>query len=382
METSMPSIFTFGLNESVPASHSLGTKELYNQVGHNTGNLAFHYAINRLIGSVPRTASWSSSPEFVNSLGGTGIMPCANQLGPHMNMGGMANVFKQFKANFLAIGLGAQGGVGHNDIPELPEGTLAWLDALVARAASNQPNITVRGDYTLRVLTHYGFGDKAVSLGCPSLLINKSADHGVKLQERYKRKISKVAIAAGHPNWKALSVLEASLVRMMEDTNGMYIVQATDEAVALSRNDFDLVNPEYISKLKDYLKISLNDDQFAQWIRKYFISFYNIPAWMEYLRRFDFIVGARIHGVMLAIQAGVPGLCIAHDSRIRELCEKCMIPYVMANDVKDGITLKDLPHLVEFDGKAFDQNRHKIADQYQKFFADNGVSLPQSNILI
>lgn len=377
----MPNIFTFGLNESVAASHSIATKDLYNLVGHNTGNLAFHYAINRLIGAVPRTVSWGSTPELIDSIGGIGIMPCANQLGAHMNMGGLANVFKQLNSKFLAIGLGAQGGVGHNDIPELPEGTVAWLDALVARAPSSHPNITVRGDYTLKVLDHYGFGDKAVSLGCPSLLINKSADHGVKLQERYKQKVHKVAIAAGHPNWKGLGTLEASLVRMMEDTNGMYIVQATDEAVALSRNDFDLVSTEYIKKLKDYLRLNLDDAQFVQWIRKYFISFYNIPAWMEYLRRFDFVVGARIHGVMLAIQAGVPGLCIAHDSRIRELCEKCKVPFVMAEDVKDGIRLQDLPHLVEFDGKAFDQNRQVIAEQYQTFFQNNGLPLRQANLL-
>ncbi len=102
---------------------------------------------------------------------------------------------------------------------------------------------------------------------------------------------------------------------------------------------------------------------------------------MEYLRRFDFIVGARIHGVMLAIQAGVPGLCIAHDSRIRELCEKCMIPYVMADDVKEGIQLQDLPHLAEFDGKAFDRNRANIAKEYQTFFANNGLPLRQRDIL-
>ncbi|MNN13899.1 Polysaccharide pyruvyl transferase [compost metagenome] len=96
---------------------------------------------------------------------------------------------------------------------------------------------------------------------------------------------------------------------------------------------------------------------------------------MEYLRRFDFVVGARIHGVMLAIQAGVPGLCIAHDSRIRELCEKCKIPFVMADDVKNGITIADLPHLVEFDGKAFDQNRELIAEQYRTFFQNNGLAI-------
>jgi hypothetical protein len=85
---------------------------------------------------------------------------------------------------------------------------------------------------------------------------------------------------------------------------------------------------------------------------------------------------------MLAIQAGVPGLCIAHDSRIRELCEKCMIPYVMANDVKDGITLQDLPHLAEFDGKAFDQNRAAIAEAYQTFFTNNGLPLRQGSLLL
>ncbi|WP_082481339.1 polysaccharide pyruvyl transferase family protein [Pseudomonas sp. Leaf127] len=371
----MKKIFTFGLNESIPASASIGTKELYNLVGHNTGNLAFHYAINRLINTVPRTVSWSSSAEQINLMGDIGIMPCANQLGSHMNMGGLANTFKNLKTNMLAIGLGAQGGVGHDDIPVLPQGTLSWLEELVARAASDKPNITVRGDYTLKVMEHYGFGDKAISMGCPSLLINKSRNLGEQLEERYKSNYQKVAIASGHPNWKALSAIEASLVRIMEDTHGMYIVQATDEAVALSRNDFDLVNPAYISKLKSYLKLNLDDAQFTQWIRKYFISFYNIPAWMEYLKRFDFIVGARIHGVMLAIQAGVPGLCIAHDSRIRELCEKSKIPYVMADQIKDGITLNDLKTLSEFDGKAFDKNRETIAEQYKMFFANNGVSI-------
>ncbi|WP_109513435.1 polysaccharide pyruvyl transferase family protein [Pseudomonas ovata] len=371
----MAKIFTFGLNESIASSSSIDTKELYNLVGHNTGNLAFHYAINRLIKTVPQSVPWSSKAEKINLMGDIGIMPCANQLGPHMDMAGLANTFKDLKTKILAIGLGAQGGVSHEDIPVLPQGTLSWLDQLVARAPSGKPNITVRGDYTLKVMQHYGFGDKAISLGCPSLLINKSRHLGETLEKRYKANYQKVAVASGHPNWKALSAVEASLVRIMEDTHGMYIVQATDEAVALSRNDFEIVKPAYIEKLKSYLKLNLDDAQFKQWIRQYFISFYNIPAWMEYLKRFDFIVGARIHGVMLALQAGVPGLCIAHDSRIRELCEKSKIPYVMADKIKDGITLNDLKALSEFDGKAFDKNREKIAEQYKIFFAQNGISI-------
>lgn len=369
----MNKIFTFGLMESVPGSAALGTRDVYNKVGHNTGNLAFHYAINRMIGTVPRAVPWGATPEQIDAAGDVAIMPCANQLGAHMDMQGLANTFSKIKAKVTAIGLGAQAG-SNLGIPELPQGTLYWLQQLVDRAPSKHPNITVRGDFTKSVLEHYGFGGNAVSLGCPTLLINKDANHGEKLEERYKRVPRKVAIAAGHPNWKHLSALEASLVRIMEDTHGSYIVQATDELVALSRNEFSYVKPEYLENLKSYLKLNLDPLQFHDWVRRYFISFYNIPAWMEYLRRFDFIVGARIHGVMLGIQAGVPGLCIAHDSRIRELCEKCQIPYVLADDVKNGITVRDLMKLSKFDGKSFDRNRAEIVEQYRLFVQNNGIA--------
>ncbi len=369
----MPNIFTLGLNESIDDSANIGTKELYNLVGNNTGNLAFHYGINRLIGFTPRSTPWGSVTEKIDIMGDIGIIPCANQLGSHVDMKGLAQNLQNVKANLVAIGLGAQGGVGLDSMPEIPQGTLEWLEQIVKHAASDKPNITVRGDFTLRVLENYGFGGKAISLGCPSLLINKSKDLGERLEQRYKSQYRKVAIAAGHPAWTSMSALEASLVRIMEDTRGAYIVQHTDESVALSRADFAYVDDEYKNKLRTYLKLNLDDRQFEDWIREYMISFYHIPAWMEYLRRFDFIVGARIHGIMLAMQAGIPGLCIAHDSRIRELCEKCKIPFVMAHDVKNGLTLQDIRGLAEFDGKAFDKNREEIAAQYQEFFSNNGI---------
>ncbi|AMA46232.1 hypothetical protein APT63_11690 [Pseudomonas sp. 22-AL-CL-001] len=159
----------------------------------------------------------------------------------------------------------------------------------------------------------------------------------------------------------------------MEDTNGSYIVQATDELVALARGDMNYVDNEYKNKLRTYLRLNLDGPQLEHWIRKYFIAFFNIPAWMEYLRRFDFVVGARIHGVMLAIQAGVPALCVAYDSRIRELCEKSKIPYVMASDVKYGATLNELRGMVKFSGKEFDENRSLLADQYRTFMNNNGL---------
>lgn len=369
----MKKIFTLGLNESVDDSGNLDTRVLYNLVGQNPGNLAFHYGINRLIGFVPKSTPWDSSPEKINIMGDVGIIPCANQLGSHTDMAGLARNLQSVKSQLIAVGLGAQSSPGLESIPELSQGTLAWLEQVVAHAASDKPNITVRGDFTMKVMEHYGFGKNAISLGCPSHFINQSRDLGERLEQRYKNPYRKVAVAAGQIHWASLSTLESSLVRIMEDTKGSYIVQSTDESIALSRNDFDYVNDGFRDKLRSYLKLNLDDQQFDDWVRQYMISFYNIPAWMEYLRRFDFVIGARVHGVILAMQVGVPGLCIAHDSRIRELCERSLVPYVMASDVKDGMTLKDIRNHVAFDGKAFDKNREIMNTQYQEFFSNNGI---------
>lgn len=197
----------------------------------------------------------------INAMGDIGVIPCANQLGSHTNMGGFADNLRDVTTNLVAIGLGAQGGVDLESVPEVPSGTLDWIRQIVDHASSDKPNIIVRGDFTLNVLEHYGFGDSAVSLGCPSLLINRSRSLGELLQERYKAPYRKVAICAGHPNWTSMSALESSLVRIMEDTQGAYIIQSTDELIALSRNDFEYVSPGYKEKLRRYLKLNLDKQQ-------------------------------------------------------------------------------------------------------------------------
>lgn len=370
----MKKLFTFGLMECVPQSAELPTKEIYDRVGQNTGNLAFHYAINRMIGMVPQSVRWSSKAEEIDAHGDLAIMPCANQLGIHADLGDIAETFRHIRSNVIAFGLGAQAGL-NLEIPVLPASTLEWLQLLIQKSPSKHPNISVRGDFTKSVMDHYGFGSHAVTLGCPSLLINTSHHLGAWLEPRYRQIPRKVAIAGGHPDWKALSTLEASLVRIMEETDGSYIVQATDKSLAISRNDFSGVDEDFLEGLRSYFGLNLSNSQFRSWVRKYFISFYEVGAWMEYLRRFDFVVGARIHGVMLGIQAGIPGLCVAHDSRTLELCQKCKIPYVLADHVKDGMILEDLVSLSNFNGREFDENRRAISAQYMTFFRNN--SLPE-----
>jgi polysaccharide pyruvyl transferase WcaK-like protein len=94
---------------------------------------------------------------------------------------------------------------------------------------------------------------------------------------------------------------------------------------------------------------------------------------MESLRSADFVVGARIHGVMLGLQAGIPGLCIAHDSRTREMCETMGVPFVMARDLMQGTSLQDLQARYVFDGTVFDKSRKHLAENLNFFLESNDI---------
>jgi len=117
-------------------------------------------------------------------------------------------------------------------------------------------------------------------------------------------------------------------------------------------------------------------DEFKMWAHRYARSLFNISSWMEYLKSVSFVVGPRIHGIMLGLQAGTPGLCIAHDSRTREMCETMGVPFVMAKAVAQGIKFEELRSHFVFDGAAFDARRKTLGTRLSEFLEVNGV--PQS----
>lgn len=94
---------------------------------------------------------------------------------------------------------------------------------------------------------------------------------------------------------------------------------------------------------------------------------------MDFYWQFDFVVGPRIHGIMLALQAGVPALCIAIDSRTKELCETMKVPYVMAADIRSGLTRRDLLKYFHFDPDEFDANRKMLAQRFVHFMESNKI---------
>lgn len=370
----MPKSFIIGLEDSVDDSALMTTSDVYNTVGHNTGNLAFHYAIKKILGNKTATVGWSAEPEVINRYGDIGVLPCANQIGAHADLRRSGEAFSKLNCHLVAIGLGAQGDMKFENIPKVPDGTLRWISEIAKRSPNGKPNIAVRGNYTKKVMDYYGVGDQSTVLGCPTFFINPDPQLGDKIAERARKSsFDRVCIASGHHLWTHMSRMEASLTRIMAATNGTYIVQSPIEMIAMARGDWHNLSEETVESMRRFITPELTIEEFHRWSFRHARAFMNIPAWMEHLRSYDFVVGARIHGVMLALQAGVPGLCIVHDSRTRELCETMMVPFVMLPEVATGIRRDQLLSLFKFDAAKFNARRHELGAKFSSFLHDNDL---------
>ena len=359
---------------SFPSSYGLSaSQDNFSLVGKNSGNLAFFSAINNHLGTSDAIAKWKMSSAEINSFGNVGVIPAANNFGAHSDYSGLAQKFSELECKLVMIGLGAQSNIDGR-IPEVPEGTIRWIKEIAARRPNpSAPNISVRGPISQKILDHYGFEGQTVVLGCPSLFTNPDPVLGQKIAANV-RPIKRVAVPAGHERWRHLARLETSLTRIVTATGGSYVGQSALNMFRLTRGEARLMDEADLRACRDYACPEMDLEEFTRWSERHGNLFFDVQSWMEHYLRFDFVIGARIHGVMLALQAGIPGVVVAHDSRTLELCQTMMVPYVLAKDVQQGITREQLPDLFKFDAKAFDENRRVLAKRYVEFLESNELT--------
>lgn len=368
------SAFIYGLPPALPDSALLPLDKVTERVGGNTGNLAFCYALNRHLPAAP-TKAWMEERSALFTPKHTGVLTLANQLGPHANYGGFAKRLAANPARLVGVGLGAQAGYGATDV-EIPEGSLEWVRTIQAHAPTDAPNIGLRGAFTQEALRRYGLAERTVVLGCPTLFISPDRALGQTIASRWTGQPRRIAVTAGHPGWKWLATLEQSLTALLGDGGQDYICQSPESMIGLGRG-YDHVRAlpaEDLEAARAYARPDLSTDDFADWSVQHAVSFFSAVAWMEHLRRFDFVIGTRIHGVMLALQMGIPALCIAHDSRTAELCSTMGVPHVEVRRVLKGFQRSELADLFQFDAAAFDANRRMLAARYVEFLKANHLA--------
>jgi len=366
----------YGISSYVPDAPFLDTDELSLQSGENTGNFVFCHAISRILEAGPQSYPWGVSLSHLTPQSDRLVVPLANWLGPHIDLGDLAEIFKTIPVPIVGVGLGAQAPISGIDIDAIPEGSWEWLRVVSAKSASDRPNISLRGQATYDAIAKKGLAEKCVVTGCPSNFINPSLQLGKDIQKKWKeRGLHRVAVTAGTPE-NNIPILEQSLVTLVEQTQGIYVCQAPLDMLRLFKGEFDKISKEKLASHMNYLLPHLNEDQFKRWMRRWSYVYTSVPEWLTQMNQYDVVVGARIHGVMAGIQGGVPGICICTDSRTFELSQTMKIPYIDARDYQEGISLEQMATVLEnWDADAYDENRRMLAKRFHDFFLDNDLQV-------
>ncbi|WP_165943548.1 polysaccharide pyruvyl transferase family protein [Roseicella aquatilis] len=349
-------------NPFVHTYYAKSSRQLIEETGGNTGNLAFRFAVVSHVRNHVHLP-WSTPVERIRSAGDLVVLPLANQLGRHTDLGRQADKLEAVGLPVVGIGLGAQAKDMDATI-ELSEGTQRWLQVIASQSPSGAANIGVRGAFTKTQIERFCTMPAATVTGCPSNFLNLDFDVGKAVEDGFRRRFDCIAVTAGISHIPQLAGIEQQLAGIVTETQSAYIVQHDLEMLHLARGEFAALTPEQFGRNKDYIQPRATDDEFKAWCRRYAIGLYDIRAWMEYLRRFDFVTGTRFHGVMLALQAGVPAGCIAHDSRTFEMCTTMGVPVCHVSQIDQPLTKDNVRSYFSFDADKYREIRQQLASRY------------------
>ena len=354
----------------IEGSHAMSTKKVCSSCGNNSGNLVFRYAVDHHLDGPKKYIDWDFDPNLVRETCDVIVFPAANQINPRYNWVKQAEFIEKVDLPCVVVGLGAQAPDLGDEVP-IQEGTLRWLKAIADRSHS----IGVRGEYTADVLAKIGITNTVVT-GCPSNFINPNPNLGSIIEKKLNRcRHPRSLVINDSAVRNHLQQVERKLINWMRLSGGFYICQSPENMIALCRKRFHEIDQNWLEQFHKYLTPDLSYQEFLVLVKQHFLVFLNAGAWLEFLSSTDLSLGTRMHGTILSIQSGTPGIIICHDSRTKELSDTVCVPRVSRQQFLAAKDVRELINMTNFDGNLFNTNRNKLAVEYINILTKAGLSI-------
>ena len=348
---------------------------LNKKVGLNTGNLVFQYATGKIIKGdvfdVGINTTWN--PREIRERCDKIVFPCANFINPDTDFDNLANYLISLKLPVVALGLGAQSIDYNTDSIPLKKGT----EKLIRFLAESSEVIGVRGEYTGKILDSMGIHNHLVT-GCPSNLITPTKE----LEESFKHKlgqpIERITVN-GHNPWaqdEKVKQIESLLFKLAVENRGDYLAQSHDPLLRLASGHRFCDHQQWESDLKSLYHASGLDigiPSFSEFVRKRFYFDIQVPAWLNRSSFYDFSIGLRLHGNMVAFQAGTPTMWITHDSRTSELVDFMQLPKISYEELVQIEQIETLKEVFAGQLAPYFEKRTEIEHSVNRFLATNNL---------
>jgi polysaccharide pyruvyl transferase WcaK-like protein len=358
----------------VPNVHKLDTAGLLQAVGGNVGNLAFQYPMQLLFDEL--ILPWNLNTE---STGKNLIVTAANWIeekdSAPFNEKLVEEVFKY--DDVLIYGLGAQAKVGVS-APEYSKTIPSSVVERVKAVAKKVHSIGVRDLFTQEVLNGIGV-ENVIAIGCSSIFMNNDPKLGQlvsgKCESLLVQQNEKLRVTLNEftHNAKSRALTRRDLnanIRFLKSRFCHYLLQGR-HSISCYFGESDKVD----SLISDYLE-EVDTEFFYDVLRNRSVLFTDIPNWLSYYKSRDLVVGTRIHGAILALQAGTPTVLITHDSRTIGLSKVLCIPAITAEEFSQTeYTNKELLQICKDQLEGFDENRLELASKWKNLIVNNGFEM-------
>lgn len=363
----------------VPDAYRMSAIELSQASGNNMGNFAFRHALQFLLEDLHlfTPVRW---PEFSQIAQkekvGNVVVSCANWLGlseqdesSNLNR---AKAIELVECNVVSFGLGVQAKLTET-LPKLGPNTERLAKTLAERAKL----LSVRDVLTQDTLEAIGINNTVVT-GCPSNFINSDPQLGASIVQRAGKFVRRdltwadlrsciSEASGGHP---LSGKLISNTLKMLAETPAFYVVQSP-ALLPFMIEDRNQIPGSYRSNNP------FEDDRTLERVLKAkTLHFSHMDSWMDFGRTCDIGFGMRIHGTMLPLQAGLPSVLVAHDTRTIGLAEKMGIPWVSPEDFARIYISQPgaLFSVIVEQMKAYDAHRKELATVMMDYIKTNELA--------
>ena len=247
---------------------------------------------------------------------------------------------------FVPISVGLQAKSFHSNF-KLNKSVKNVLSAIQERAV-----IGVRGEYTSEVLNKNGIRNIEI-IGCPSLYYNGDMEFKIN---RTTDSICKVCVNF-RTFYGQLSKEEKHFLTYCANRRYDFIEQTKYEFVPENAADINYYN--YVSK----------------WINSKKKIFFDVDEWKKFLMNFQFSMGFRFHGNVVALWNKIPSLFFVIDSRTEELVRYFNLPFIRLQNFDENMPIEYYYELADYE--EFNKNYRKKYLKYQEFLRKNNIQKKQ-----
>lgn len=237
----------------------------------------------------------------------------------------LAKILENLNVKLFLFGAGMQ-----RPLPSQLEAAGKGVSKLLQVLNEQATLFCVRGHETEKWLHQCGI-EKAIALGCPSFYIYPQKIVDIKPSESWDKET--MLLSAGYlQNKRRTRVLSEAI----KDTRCNYVFQNDLFSILDDFNDIKGCYDQATGKLSKSIINQAVESLIGLFppFKDYFI-FQDTRSWRQFCAWHNLYFGDRLHGGVIAMQAGVPGIFIYDDLRVKELIDFFQLPGYSVNQIKE-----------------------------------------------